>query len=91
MATASAPQPDLEAALRASYDALREVASYQLDPDLAERMQDLGERKEFLSDAEHKELMALVKLAQRRTVEKLRAELALQRLRAARPDLAAAL
>ena len=88
MATASAPGPNVEAALRASYEALREVASYQLDPDLAERMQDLGERKEFLSEAEHKELMALVNLAQRRTVEKLRAELALKRIQAACPELA---
>jgi hypothetical protein len=87
MATATPLEPKLEAALRASYEALREVASYQLEPALAARLQTLGEGKEFLNSQEHDELMALVNFAQRRTVEKLRAELALKHLEAALPAL----
>jgi hypothetical protein len=90
VATASGPESDLKSALRASYEALHEVASYQPHPDIAERMQDLGERKAFLCEAEHKELMALVNFAQRRTVEKLRAELALKQIQAACPELTVA-
>jgi hypothetical protein len=84
MATA----PKLETALRASYDALREVASYQLDPALATRLQTLGEHKAFLNADEHGELMALVNFTQPRTIENLRAELALKQLEAVRPELA---
>jgi len=53
-------------------------------------MQDLGERKEFLSEAEQKELMVLVNFSQRRSLEKLRAQLALKRIKAACPELAGA-
>lgn len=50
-------------------------------------MEAMGERKEFLSPEEHAELLALVEFAQRRQVEKLQAEVALERLRTAFPDL----
>jgi hypothetical protein len=43
----------------------------------------LGERKEWLSKAEHDELMALVAFTQQRTLEKLEAEAALQDLHSA--------
>jgi hypothetical protein len=46
-----------------------------------------GERKEFLTPAEHAELMAWVTFTQQRTIEKLQAELALQRLLEAFPEL----
>jgi len=48
----------------------------------------LGERKEFLSSPEHEELMALVSFTQQRSIEKLEAELALQSIEAACPQLA---
>jgi hypothetical protein len=50
----------------------------------------LGERKEFLTPAEHAELMALASFAQRRTIEKLEAELALRQLDAILPESGAA-
>jgi hypothetical protein len=60
--------------------ALRRVADYRLDPALDQRLRDLGERNEWLSPAEHEELFAQVTFTQRRTVEKLEAEAALQDL-----------
>jgi hypothetical protein len=50
-------------------------------------MQALGERKEFLSQGEHEELLALVDFAHKRTIEKLEAQAALDRLRAALPGV----
>jgi hypothetical protein len=50
-------------------------------------MHELGERKEYLTQAEHDELLALVEFAQKRTIEKLEAQTALARLRAALPGL----
>jgi hypothetical protein len=50
-------------------------------------MQELGERKEFLSQEERLELLALVDFAHKRTIEKLEAQAALDRLRTALPGL----
>jgi hypothetical protein len=47
----------------------------------------LGERKEYLSLAEHEELLALVDFAQQRTIEKLEARVALDRLHTALPGV----
>ena len=54
---------------------------------LTQRMHELGERKEYLTQAEQDELLALVDFAQKRTMEKLEAQAALVRLRAALPGL----
>jgi hypothetical protein len=85
--TVSAPAPQIEAALQESYEALREIASYNLDPTIAEHMRDLGERKDSLDEPGHQQLMALVDLTQRLTIEKLRAQLALKRIEALCPEL----
>jgi hypothetical protein len=82
MATA----PELEPALRTARQALRRLANYRLEPALDDRLRDLGERKEFLTPAEHAELLALVEFTERRTQEKLEAELALRQLDAVAPD-----
>ena len=63
------------------------MADYELDPLLRKRMHDLGERKEFLTLEEHEELLALVDFMHKRTIEKLEAQTALVRLRAALPGL----
>ena len=47
----------------------------------------MGERKESLQPEEQAELLALAAFIQRHTIEKLEAELALQSLDAAFPDL----
>jgi hypothetical protein len=77
---------DLEPALRTARQALRRLANYALEPALDERLRDLGERKEFLTPAEHAELLAFASFAQRRTIEKMEAELALRQLDAIAPD-----
>jgi hypothetical protein len=89
LATASIPDPKFQSALEASHRALRRVAAYELDPALDQRLRELGERKEFLSSTEHDELMSLVAFTQQRTIDKLEAQVALERIEAACPDLAA--
>jgi hypothetical protein len=85
--TVSTAQPEFQEAMASCVAALRRMAGYELDPSLANRMDSLGERKEFLDPELHEELLALVAFAQQRTIEKLQAEAALARLRALFPAL----
>jgi hypothetical protein len=78
---------ELKTALSPTVAALKRLAEFELEPSIDRRMQRLGERKEFLGKEEHAELMALVTFAQRRTIEKLEAEVALKRLRELLPEL----
>jgi hypothetical protein len=82
MTVASPPNPDLQIAIRSCVQALRQVANYALPPTLDQQIVDLGERKEFLNQAERDQLLALVAFTQQRTVEKLQAKLALSQLKA---------
>jgi hypothetical protein len=66
---------------------LRRLAAYELAPPLSNRLHTLGERKEFLKEEEHEELLALVDFAHQRTIEKLEAQVALDRLRTALPGV----
>jgi len=79
----------IRSALAPSVSTLRRLARYRLEPSLERRMHTLGERKEFLGKDEHKELLALVAFAQRRSIEKLEAKVALKRLSDLLPDVAA--
>jgi hypothetical protein len=63
------------------------MAEYELDDAVNRRMQQLGERKEFLNEDEYAELMSLVEFTERRTREKLDAQLALNRLGEILPEL----
>lgn len=76
-------------ALESSSSALRRLADYKLPPELDRRILDLGERKESLSPQEKAELLAWVRFTQERSVEKFEAEVALRRLAAVFPELAA--
>ena len=67
--------------------ALRRMADYDLEPSLHRRMQVLGERREFLSQGEQEELLALIDFAHKHTIEKLEAQAALDRLRTALPGV----
>jgi hypothetical protein len=87
VATVSTGEPQFRLALSSCVSALRRMAEYELDPPIAQRLQRLSERKEFLDQDEHDELLALVDFARQRTVEKLEARLALQRLRDVLPDM----
>lgn len=87
MATITLPDGQLKQTLEACVPALRLLAGYELDPMLARRMQDMGDRKEFLTPDEHAELLALVRFSQQRSIEKLQADLALKRLQATFPDI----
>lgn len=87
MITISTEDPQFLSAIQACALALRRMADYELEPSLYRRMHTLGERKEFLSPAEHEELLALVDFAHQRTIEKLEAQAALARLRTALPGV----
>lgn len=81
--------PQLRRALEGSVDALRRLAASELPAPVVQRMQELGERKEALAEAEQDEYFALVSFWKSRTLEKAEAAVALQRLRDAVPDLGA--
>jgi hypothetical protein len=87
MSTISTSDPKLDRALRPCIQSLRNMATYQLEPALDRRIQDLGERKEFLGSSEHDELLALVAFTQKRTLEKLEAQVALERLHEIFPEM----
>jgi hypothetical protein len=76
-----------ESALRDCVAALQRVAGYRLPPALDRRLLWLSENKEQLSQAERKELLAAVEFAEERTIEKLQARAALQRLAEVWPQL----
>ncbi len=86
MATMSAPNLRVHSALEMCVGTLSKLANYRLEASFQRRLDDLGERKEFLGSDEHDELLALVEFSQRRSVESLEARLALSRLREAFPD-----
>ena len=79
--------PQFETALNLCVDTLRRIAGYEIDPSMNRRMRELGERKEFLDECEHDELMMLVGFSEQRTSEKLEAQLALKRLGESVPEL----
>jgi hypothetical protein len=87
MATVSTEDPQFQQAIQACMVALRRMANYELEASLHHRMQALGERKEFLNQGGHEELLALVDFAHKRTIEKLEAQAALDHLRAALPGV----
>ena len=53
-------RPSIPLGIQACAVALRRMADYELGPSLHRRMHALGERKEYLSPAEHEELLALL-------------------------------
>ena len=79
--------PEFESALGRGVKALRQIAGYELEPGIQRRMLDLGERKEFLSEAEREELLALIDFSEHRTLESLEAQAALQLLGRMVPEL----
>ena len=87
MTTVSTEDPQFQSAIEACAGALRRMAAYELNSTWTQRMHALGERKEYMKQAEHDELLALVDFTQKRTMEKLEAQAALARLRAALPGL----
>lgn len=85
MSVISTQDPQLQEAVQTSVRALRRIAGYTLTPALDRYMRELGERKEFLDEAEHEQLLAWVAFTHQRTLDKLQAELALRQLQALFP------
>jgi hypothetical protein len=88
--TISPGDPRLQLALQACVQTLRRLATYELPAFLDLRLRELGEQKEFLDEAGHKELLALVAFSQERTQEKLEAQVALRRLQEVFPEAVSA-
>jgi len=78
---------ELRSAVSATVASLRRLSEYDLEPAICRRMQDLGERKDALNSDEHAELDVLVEFSQRRSIDKLQAQVALNKLRTAPPEL----
>lgn len=87
MSTLTVSDPKVQSALASCAEALRAFADYELDTEIATRMRELGERKEFLDPAQHAELLALVAFTEQRSLESLRAQLALKELNRIVPNL----
>ena len=90
MVTLSTSESQFRLALTSTVTALRRLADYELDSPLARRLDLLSERKEFLNEEEHAELLSLVDFARRRTLEKLEAQLALKQLHEVVPEMVVA-
>lgn len=86
MTQATLDDARVQSALRRGVSALARVADYVLPAALDRRLQQLGERKEYLGAAEHEELLALVAFTHDRTIEKLQSELARRDLQQFLPD-----
>jgi hypothetical protein len=80
MATVPTADSKIHSAVEACVSALRRIADYELEPSLQNRLLDLGERKEFLSQPAYDELVALVDFTHKRTIESFEAKIALTRL-----------
>src|SRR3954452_9257627 len=80
MTTVSMADSPIRSAFEACASTLSKIADYQLEPSLQDRLQDLGDRKDLLSQLEHNELMALVNFVRKRSIESLEAKLALKQL-----------
>lgn len=66
---------------------LTRLAQYRLPAALDQRLLWLSENKDSLTEVERQELLALVDLANEKTIEKLQAQASLQRIGQAFPDL----
>ena len=83
-----ADQPTVESVIQDCAATLRRLAEYRLPAALDRRLLWLSENKESLSQAERQELLALIELADEKTLEKLEAQAALRRIGQAFPKLA---
>jgi hypothetical protein len=88
MSAETQTEPEWKPALMASAAALRRLADYKLPPELDRRLHELGERKESLSPDERAEYLAWIAFTEERSIEKMRAELALHSLAAVCPEVA---
>ncbi len=91
MATASASIASSSStrrkALRACAEALRLTADYRLPNALQRKLRKALDEKEHVSPSQHRELLVLVEAAQERSLQKVKAQVALQQLVQAFPEL----
>ena len=74
-------------ALRSCAEALRVAVDYRLPNLLQRKLRKALDEKERVSPSEHRELLVLVDAAQERSLQKVKAQVALQQLLQAFPEL----
>lgn len=74
-------------ALRACAEALRLASDYRLPTALQRKLRKALDEKEQVSPSQHRELLVLVEAAQERSLQKVKAQIALQQLLQAFPEL----
>ena len=85
--TASPDNSTRRKALRACAKALRVAANYRLPTPLQRKLRKTLDDPERTSPAEHQQLLILVEVAQERSLQKVKAQVALQQLLQAFPEL----
>ena len=80
-------EPAKRQALGACIEALRQVAEKKLPQPLERKIRKMIDAKESLTGAEHEQLLTLVEVAQEQSLQKVKAQVALELLRDAYPDL----
>ena len=79
--------PNLYSALEDAVGVLRNVAEYRLEPEVENRMHELGENKDACSRKDREEHRELTDFWRRRTLQKLQALNVLRRLHQLAPEL----
>jgi hypothetical protein len=87
MSTAVTNGPKFKRVMRTCVKTLRDMAAYKFGRAFRKRLRELAENKDSLTKAERVELSYLVDFWQKRTLEKLRAQVALKYLDEILPDL----
>lgn len=88
--TASLIPPQGEPVLRDCVDTLRRMTNYRLPNALDQRLLWLSENKERLDEGQREELIALVELADNRSLDKVQAKAVLEQLTKICPELTSA-
>ena len=78
---------DLYSALEDAVNVLRDVAEFELEPEVEDRMRELGEQKDACSSIERSEHRQLADFWRRRSLQKLQALSVLKRLHEVAPQL----
>lgn len=87
MSAVAVLEPKLISALQQVVDVLSQTAAYEMDTEVAERMRELGEKKEACSAEERDEHRRWAEIWRRGTLQKLQAINALQQLHEQAPEL----
>ena len=87
MSAVAVLEPKLISAIQQVVEVLSQTAAFEMDAEVAERMRELGEKKDACSAEERDEHRRWAEIWRRGTLQKLRAINALQQLHEQAPEL----